>query len=106
MVATDPFCFVCAQCRELTTALTAAHIEGPLRLSNAEDGDALAAHCEKWTSSVRGALGQLVAWSHDAKVAALDAGLLGATIESLHTLQKIALGPQPSSHGGYATAPG
>ena len=86
MVATDPSCFVCAQCRELTTALTAAHIEGPLRSSNAGDGDALAAHCEKWTSSVRGALGQLVAWSHDAKVAALDAGLLGATIESLHTL--------------------
>ena len=35
---------------------------------------------------MRGALGQLLAWSHDAKVAAMDAGLLGSTVDTLFAL--------------------
>ena len=40
----------------------------------------------KWASSVAGALGQLLAWSLDAKAAALDAGLLPAILQELDEL--------------------
>ena len=41
----------------------------------------------KWASSVAWALGQLLAWSLDAKAAALDAGLLPAILQELDALK-------------------
>ena len=72
------------QCQELTTALVAAHIEGPLCDETTHRNDA--ENDDRWSSSVRGALGQLLAWSHDAKMAALHAGLLGSIVERLFAL--------------------
>ena len=68
--------------RELAAALTAAYIQGP---SRDKVGNSCT-DCALWTCSVRGALGQLLAWSHDAKMAAMDANLLQATVGALQSL--------------------
>ena len=69
------------QCRELAAALTTARIEGPLRDTTTEEGSY--ENDSQRAASVRGALGQLLAWSYDAKSSALDAGLLSAIFDDL-----------------------
>ena len=63
--------------------MTAAHVEGPSR-EKAEDQVSCSHHDLQWTSSIRSGLGQLLAWSHDAKSAALGAGLLEAIMQAVH----------------------
>lgn len=74
------------QCQDLTTALVAAHIEGPLCARKAQGHGNDEQNDARWSLSVRGALGQVLAWSHDAKVAALHAGLLGSIVDRLFAL--------------------